>query len=115
MTVQTDLYTALASTFSSRFYPQVAPNVVTVPYGVYSVISQVPANVLDGTPGLFNSRLQVDIFSNTYSEAQTLKASVRTAMASGFGDRATEALSQDLYEDAVKLHRVSMDWSVWHN
>jgi hypothetical protein len=115
MSVQESLYTALQSAFSGRLYPLVAPSPVTLPYGVYQVISQVPSNVLSDTPGLYNTRLQIDVFTRLYSEAQTLKASIRTAMASSFGHKAKEIASQDLYEEEAKLHRVSMDWSVWHN
>lgn len=115
MTVQESLYTALQATVGGRLYPLVAPAPVTLPYAVYQVISQVPQNVLSDTPGLFNTRLQVDVFARLYSECQTLKASVRSAMASGFGNSAKEILTQDLFEDDARLHRVSMDWSVWHN
>jgi hypothetical protein len=79
------------------------------------VVAEVPENVLSDTPGLFATRIQVDWFTVTYAQAQTLKASARTAMASAFGNAAKENLSFDLYEDEVKLHRVSMDWSVWHS
>ena len=115
MTVQESIYSALQATFAGRLYPLVAPSTVTLPYAVYQVISQVPQNVLADTPGLYNSRIQIDVFTRLYSEAQTAKQSIRTAMASGFGHAATEILSQDLYEDEAKLHRVLMDWSVWHN
>lgn len=115
MTVQTDLYTALQSLVSGRLYPQVAPETVTLPFGVYSIVSQVPTNALTGAPGLFNTRVQVDVFGRLYSDVQTLKASIRSAMVTSFGDRAKEVLSQDLHEDEAKLHRVSMDWSIWHN
>lgn len=115
MTVQESLYTAIQSTFSGRVYPLAAPSPVTLPYCVYQVISQVPSNVLTGTPGLYNTRIQVDVLARLYSECQTLKASLRSAMASGFGNNAKEILTQDLYEEDAKLHRVSMDWSVWHN
>ena len=115
MTVQESFYTAAQSTFSGRLYPMVAPQTVTLPYAVYQVISQVPSNVLADTPGLFNSRLQVDIFTRLYAEAQTLKGQIRSAMSSGFGRNASEISSQDLYEEEVKLYRVSMDWSIWHN
>jgi hypothetical protein len=115
MTVQETLYTALQSTVGGRLYPLVTPSPVTLPYAVYQVISQVPSNVLADTPGLFNTRIQVDVFARTYAECQTLKASVRTAMVSGFGFKATEINTTDLFEEEARLYRVSLDWSVWHN
>ena len=115
MTVQETLYTALQSSVGGRLYPLVAPSPVTLPYAVYQVISQVPSNVLSDTPGLFNSRMQVDVFARTYAECQTLKATLRGAMATGFGNAAKEINTTDLFEEDAKLHRVSMDWSVWHN
>lgn len=115
MTIQESLYTALQSTVSGRLYPVVAPTTVTLPYAVYQVIAQVPQNVLADTPGLYNTRIQVDVFARLYSEGQTLKAAIRSAMASSFANSAKEILTQDLFEDDARLHRVSMDWSVWHN
>lgn len=115
MTIQQTFYTGLQSTFSGRLYPQVAPDTVQLPYAVYAVVSQVPQSVLKGTPGLFQTRLQLDIFGVTYASVQTLKDAARAAAATTFGDAAVEVSSLDLYEDEVKLHRVSMDWSVWHN
>lgn len=115
MAVQETLYTALQSLVGGRLFPVVAPSTVTLPYAVYQVISQVPQNVLADTPGLYNTRIQVDVFARLYSEGQTLKASIRSAMASGFGNSAKEILTQDLFEEDARLHRVTMDWSVWHN
>jgi hypothetical protein len=115
MTVQESLYTALQSSVGGRLYPLVAPSPVTLPYAVYQVISQVPSNVLADTPGLFNTRIQVDAFARTYAECQSLKATLRGAMSTGFGRAATEINTTDLFEEDAKLFRISMDWSVWHN
>lgn len=114
MTVEADFLSALDATFSQRLFPNMAPETVTLPYAVFSVVAQVAQNVLSDTPNLYATRFQLDIFGRKHLDVHTLKASVRTAMASAFGSRAMEVLTQDGYEPLPKLHRLTMDWQIWH-
>lgn len=113
--MQEDLYTALQGTFGGRFYAGMAPATVTLPYAVYSIIARVQPNTVNGgAAALKQSRVQIDVFSTSYSEAQTKADAVETALHAAAAFKAIPILRQDLYEDEVRLHRVSMDWSVHH-
>lgn len=114
--MQEDLYTALQGTFSGRFYAGMAPQTVTLPYAVYTVISRVePTPINGGAAALKQSRVQIDVFATGYGEAQTKADAVETALHAAAAFKAVPILRQDLYEDEVRLHRVSMDWSVHHS
>lgn len=110
-------FTALlagATDAGERIYPQVAPDGVTRPFIVYQRINTNTENVLSGSTGLKNTRLQVDVFANTYSQAQQIAAAIESLM-SGWATQNVSILSQDFFEDEVKLHRVMTDFSIWHD
>lgn len=116
MTMQQDLFTLLstgATDAAARVYPVTAPAATVRPYLTYQRISASPENILSGSSGLVNTRLQIDMFADTYAAAQALAAQVAILMAAWVLQ--TVSLSaQDLYEAEEKLHRVSADYSIWH-
>lgn len=64
---------------SSRIYPELAPEGASMPYLVYSVVSNSPSDAKDGTP---IDEAQVEVFSvaSTYSAANDLADKVRAAV-----------------------------------
>lgn len=116
MSVQTDLFTLLTAQFAGRVYPNVAPELVATPYAVYSRVSAIEQNSLDtngGTGNSSNTRLQLDVYASTYSEAQGSAATVKTSL-KGWSVENTLEAEQDFYEPDTKLHRVMLDLSTWH-
>lgn len=109
-----DLVTTLAALAGGRLYPGVAPQDAIDPFMVYQLIAGVPQSDFDGASNLTNSRYQVDCYSRTKSTADTLAASVRSAMNGASLFESVCVLQQDLYEDEPRLYRVSMDFSIWH-
>lgn len=70
---------AVNSAVGGRIYPELAPEGVSMPYLVYSVVSNSPSDAKDGTP---IDEAQVELFSvaSTYSAANDLADKVRAAM-----------------------------------
>lgn len=106
----------IAAKVGSRIYPQLMPQDCPKPAVVYTVVSDVPLNSFDGhTSGLSNARVQVDVYSYAYKEAQETANAIEALL----GSHVTVSLSslrvsrRDLYENSTKLHRVSMDFSLW--
>ena len=64
---------------SGRLYPELAPEGASMPYLVYSVVSNSPSDAKDGTP---IDEAAVELFSvaSTYSAANDLADKVRAAM-----------------------------------
>jgi hypothetical protein len=98
----------------TRIYPQVAPDSPIKPYIVYQRVSSNSENVLSGKTTLINTRLQIDCYASTYVEAQALAAQV-DALMDGWSVQNVSNPAQDAFEPDVRLHRVILDYSVWHN
>lgn len=115
MSVQTDVVVIVSPTLGGRFYPQGAvPDGVARPYGTYFVVSETPDNVLQGNGTFANSRVQIDVYADTYAAARAAWTLVRDAMASSALAN-TLAVAQDLFEEEAALYRVSGDFSIWHD
>lgn len=116
MTIQQQLAALITGGLTgvgARFYPLTAPDQVVRPYATYQRVSANSENSLSGNTGLINTRMQIDVYADTYSQAQSIAAQI-DALMSGWAVQNTSQGAQDLYEDAVKLHRVNLDFSIWH-
>ena len=115
MTVQEQLVSLLSNATPAlgRVYPLIAPDGAARPYIVFQRISANAQNVLSGTSGLSNTRVQVSVYATTYAQAQEIAAGIDALMA-GWSVQNVSILSQDFYEPDAKLHRVSSDYSIWH-
>jgi hypothetical protein len=102
-----------ATEAEDRVYPQIAPDDVARPYIIYQCITVNSENVLSGRSGLINTRLQVDVYASTYSQAQQIAQAVDALMVT-WSFQNVPILVQDIFESDVKLHRVMTDFSIWH-
>lgn len=110
--IQADVYAALNSIFSGHLYPLVAPDNTPRPFGVYQRVSSVPVTI--HANGTIESRIQIDIYADTYAAALTLADSVRTTLAATTALISAPILVADEYEPDTKLFRVLCDFSFWH-
>lgn len=109
MSVLTDIQAAIQGVVG-KCYPMVAPEKPAVPYAVYFQVANAPEVTVATEVPIENTRVQVDVYAKTYSQVQTLADGIRSAM---LGLKAVPILAQDLYEDEVKLYRVTQDFSIW--
>jgi hypothetical protein len=112
MSIESDVQTAFGALVSGRCYPLTAPDPVVKPYIVFSTISDVQLNSLDGYSGIAEKRIQVDVYTTGYGVAKTLALSVKTAMATTL-PASIHLSSQELFENDTQLYRVTMDFSIW--
>lgn len=113
--LQESLVTALSGVAGARIYPMLAPQPATTPYVVYTrVVSQVE-NVMagNGNPPINQTRLQIDVYSKTYSEANSVAQAVTAAMLA-WNIQNVNISSQDLFEPDTRLYRVMLEYSIWH-
>lgn len=116
MSITSDFFTLTTDIFSTRVYPQVAPDSVETPYCVYSRIVAVEQMTLatnGGTGNDINTRLQIDVWASSYGTAQTKAAAVKAALKTWMVENVLLD-EQDFYEPDTKLHRVMLDISTWH-
>ncbi len=99
-----------------RIFPEVMVEDCLKPAVVYTVISDIPLNSLAGfTSGKSNARVQVDVYSFSYAEAQEVADAVESLLGAyvSVGFSSLQVSRRDLYENNTRLHRVSMDHSIW--
>jgi hypothetical protein len=115
-TLMQDVYTAISALAPTRQdFAWVAINTTeppVYPYVVFHRIVSTSNNSLQGPSDLQNTRLQVDVFDRTYTNAAALAQQVSAALLAAF-PAASPISSFDVYEDVVKAHRVSADFSIW--
>lgn len=109
-----DLVSTIGSLISGGLYPSVAPNGVTAPYGVYTLVAGVPQSYVYGAPNLTNSRYQVDLFARDKATVDTLAETVKAAMDAATLFKSVCQLQQDIFEDPAAFYRVTLDFSIWH-
>ena len=96
-----------------RVYPLVAPDAVVRPYIVFQRITANDENVLAGSSTLFNTRMQIDCYADTYAGVINLAAQIDALMNTWVNQNVSLG-AQDLYESDVKLYRIQVDYSIWH-
>ncbi len=106
---------AIAAVVGSGIYPVIIPQDAAFPAITYTRISGGQQNDLTGYEGTENPRMQIDVWGKTYAAVKDLAAKVRAAMNAAITFSAIQISDQDLYEDDMKIYRVSMDFSVWFN
>ena len=116
MNFQAAFKTLLNPLVSGGAWAKVAPDGTLAPYIVYGRVTSSEENTLDDNGGSGNEEntlMQIDVWGKTYAEAQAKAGAVKAAMKSW----ATENIKtgdQDDYEPDTKLHRVILEYSIWH-
>lgn len=114
MTISSDLFTALVNNTAvgARVFPLTAPDQVIRPYITYQRIASNSENVLSGNAQLTNTRMQIDIYADTYAQALSIFQQIILIMATF--KQSISINDRDIYEDATKLYRVLAEYSIWH-
>jgi hypothetical protein len=104
---------ALTTHVSTRIYPMMMPQNVTLPAISYQRISNAPQYSMSGPCGMDNPRIQVDVWTTGYGAAKAIGDQVRKAMNTATAFKAVQLSDQDMFEPDLEIYRVSMDFSCW--
>lgn len=111
MTASERIYGLLADLVGGRCYPLFVPEgeINDPPYIVYSIISNVPDNTLDGIMGHEWVRVQIDVYTADYDDTIALAAKAVNALdsitPSDYGG------TTYLYDD--ELYRGIIEYEFW--
>ena len=114
MSAESDLYAALTgdsgvtTLVSTRIYPNRVPLGTVYPAIGYSMIT----SGLIGSSNCQESRVQIDMFSSTYSKCKEVRDAV-LAVVNGRRDWGY-VQGPDLYEDDTQIHHQSVDVIITH-
>lgn len=84
----------------------------TLPYIVYTPISTLPVNCLDGYTGHESARMQIDIYHDDYDELDKLADKVIATINETIKPSEYQGRRQ-LYESESDLFRQSIDFEFW--
>lgn len=116
MTFEADLF-ALLKAVTPRVFPDFAPVSTQRPYVTYQQIGGRVINPLANvSPGRRNSELQINVWSNSRSEALALSRAIEDAMraATAFQARPISAAVSD-YDADIPVYGCRQDFSCWHS
>ena len=108
--------TRITDVTSARIYPVLLPpgTAAAFPAVSYQRISADRVYSLSAYSTLENPRIQMDAWATTYEDVKKLSTRIKTTMEGATGFSAILLNDEDLYEDALELYRVTMDFSVWN-
>lgn len=105
---------AVTTIVGDRIFPVLLPQGVAFPSITYQRVSGDREYNLSGYSTLENPRIQIDIWSTSYGISKDLGGKVKTAMDAATTFKSIMITDQDMYEDEIKIYRVSQDYSIWN-
>ena len=112
MSLKSDLQAVLASLASGGAWDKIAAQGTLPPYIVWQFVVSTSNVALGGASDVQNTRVQIDAYAKSGVDTEALGKVIATAMAAAsFAN--VPLSSQDFYEPEVKLHRISLDYSLW--
>lgn len=114
MTIEASLYNAL-KVICPRTFPDIAPTDTLRPYVTYTQFGgQVINPLANDVPNKQNGYFQINVWSNTRSEASSMMLQIETALrgAAAFVARPMSAPASD-YDHDMLVYGSRQDWSIW--
>lgn len=116
MSLEPQIFAAIAGLVADRVYPDIAPEKTQLPYITYQQVGGDAVNYTDKTvPNSRNARVQVNVWAATRLAASALADQVEDALrvVTSFD---TEVLGArvSVYEQDTKLRGARQDFSVWY-
>jgi hypothetical protein len=115
MTFEADLFTRLR-TVADRVFPDFAPVTTARPYVTYQQIGGQVVTLLASTaPGIRQSEVQINVWSDTRAESMELAREIEAAMstATAFTARPAGDVVAD-YDADVPVYGARQDFRCWH-
>jgi hypothetical protein len=106
---------------STRLFPLVVPQDVTLPAVAYQRISGIPQNAHDGSSGLTVARIQFTCHGSSYTSAKAVAAALRAALNGKKGGMGSTEVNVSLLQDEsdgwAERHgapTVRQDYMIWY-
>lgn len=116
MTFESDLFTLLSGV-TPRVFPDFAPVSTARPYVTYQQIGGDVLNmVANVAPGVRNSMLQINVWSNTRAEALQVMRAIEDAMCTTSVFKAARPIAAAVadYDADIPVYGCRQDFTCWH-
>ena len=118
--------TALTNLVGTKIFPGMAPPRTAMPYITYFKVSDYRVHAMRGDPGLAGPRIQVDVWSTSFTQAKSISIQVRTALQDFSGSTGGVAFQRIFFEDENSFtemdletdeptYHISQDYFAWHD
>ncbi|MFM0326086.1 DUF3168 domain-containing protein [Caballeronia glebae] len=107
------VYGALRGLVGDRCYPDVAPAGALRPYVTYQAVGGRSPNYLSNTVDLQNARMQVNVWADSRSVANSIMQSAIAALTGPAIKATTIGAPVSTYEADTKLYGSREDFSIW--
>lgn len=115
MSFESDLFTLL-KTVTPRVFPDLAPTTTQRPYVTYQQVGGDVLNmVANVAPGVRNSMLQVNVWSNTRAEAMQISRAIEAAICTTNTFKAARPIGAAVadYDADIPVYGARQDFTVW--
>ena len=112
-TAEAIVHGSLKSLGMGADYPDVAPAGTTVPYFTYQAVGGQSVNVLDDQVALQNSRIQVNAWALSRSQALAMINAAIAALCADPILATSIGAPVSTYESDTKLYGSRVDFSIW--
>ncbi|MGF6958002.1 tail completion protein gp17 [Paraburkholderia youngii] len=113
MMTESEIFAVIETALPGRAFFMLAPMDVREPYLIFSRISQLPQNTLDGYAQTDLVHYQIDSYARTHRDALANMEAVIAALRA-CPDPPIVNNEQDLYEQDTRIHRTTIDISTWY-
>lgn len=96
---------------NNRIYPMIMPQNTTKPAMVYTVINDNDKQTISGCVSTTETLFQLDIYAESYSQAKTILAEVKSALYT-FDKYPSGLNSRDNYEEDTQLFRQLIQFTI---
>lgn len=113
----------ISTLVSTRIYPLTIPQDAELPAITYQEVSSVPEHVMGSDSTVWQSRIQINVWDEDYSDCKSITDAVRILMqdfTGTFGGGSGVTVSRifwedemDMYEQGEKLYYTVIDIIIW--
>jgi len=114
-------HAGLSALISTRIYPGLAPQDVTLPAVVYQRVSSVPESLLTADTDVIRDRFQFTVLASSYESAVNVGIQIRSALQRWQGIESSVTIEDsyllneiDLYEDETEVFQKVIDFEILH-
>lgn len=113
MTAEAVVYGALQALASGSVFPDIAPAATPAPWVTYQSVGGVDYATVDSeTPSLFNSRMQINVWSKTRAEAASIMKQVYAALVNPAVKGVPVGAPVSTFEADTLLYGSRLDFSI---
>lgn len=114
MTIEQEIYSLLSPLVNKRVYPDVPPDNMQLPFILYQQVGGESEQYVDNKlPDARHSRIQINVWSETRAEANTLARTIEKTLVESDLVCETYGGLTAVYDSVVRIYGTRQDFGFW--